>query len=118
MELILEKTKEGRVLLRYENANYKVCWLDMERLLEILTSEYDLTYICHIIQNSVSNYCSMVLRSDILKLYYDGVIEDACSLIDLSMAFSSLNAEEMNSISNGYVGEREVLLRLELNSNT
>lgn len=104
MELILDKTKEGRVLMRYEDGNYNIRWIDMGFLLKIATGEIDFDMMSDDIYNALSNYVELLRECKNINVDYQLIMEDIFKLMEIAKHLKSLDAQDRNEHT-GYVGE-------------
>lgn len=104
MELNLDKTKEGRVLLRYQDDNYNIRWIDMGFLLKIATGEIDFDMMSDDIYNAIGNYVDLLKHCKHINADYQLIMEDIFNLMEIAKHLKSLDAQDRNEHT-GYVGE-------------
>ncbi|MDE6481028.1 MAG: hypothetical protein K2L45_12255 [Muribaculaceae bacterium] len=112
MELIVEKTKEGRVLLRYQDGNFRTRWIDAEYLLKIASDELDFDMMSDDIHNAVVSYIDVLKDSDKNKVDFITSFFDIINLMNAAKQLRSLDAEDRNNHT-GFVGETTEIFRCE-----
>ena len=95
MEIILEQTKRGRILLRYENRDGETRWIDVEALLMNFNDYLRISEWKEELLSAAANYgLCFISRSG--KSYPDDdlVFDDIYNLISISNRLQSMDALE------------------------
>ncbi|MDE7441698.1 MAG: hypothetical protein K2M69_06010 [Muribaculaceae bacterium] len=113
MELTLDKTKEGRILLRYEDGNYRKRWIDLGILLKLVSDDLDFDSMSDDIHNAVINYVDLLRYNKNEYIDYNTVFYDIGNLMVIAKHLKSLDAQDRNEHT-GYVGDTTEIFRVKI----
>lgn len=111
MELTFDKTKEGRLLLRYEDGNYRTRWIDLGFLLKLASDDLDFDSMSDDIHNAVITYVDLLRDSKNENIDYKTVFYDIGNLMVIAKHLKSLDAQDRNEHT-GYVGDTTEIFRV------